>query len=48
MAKGLQTAGEFKIELLKLITTSGLEVDLTTTVMGISLWEDIFLSLIHI
>ena len=36
------TAGEFKLEVLKLVTTSGLEVDLTTTVMGISLWEDIF------
>ena len=42
MAKGLQTAGEFKIELLKLITTSGLEVDLTTTVIGLTLFEDIF------
>ena len=42
MAKGLQTAGEFKIELLKLVTTSGLEVDLTTSVIGLTLFEDIF------
>ena len=42
MAKGLQTAGEFKIEKLKLVTTSGLEVDLTTSVIGLTLFEDIF------
>ena len=35
MAEGIP-AGEFKLEVLKLVTTSGLEVDLTTTVMGIS------------
>ena len=42
MAKGIQTAGEFKIEELKLVTTSGLEVDLTTSVIGLTLFEDIF------
>jgi len=42
MAKGLQTAGEFIIEELKLVTTSGLEVDLTTSVIGLTLFEDIF------
>ena len=42
MAKGLQTAGEFKLDQLKLVTTSGLEVDLTASVMGLSLFEDMF------
>ena len=42
MAKGIQTAGEFIIEELKLVTTSGLEVDLTTSVIGLTLFEDIF------
>ena len=42
MAKGIQTAGEFKLEELNLVTTSGLEVDLTTSVLGLTLFEDIF------
>ena len=42
MAKGIQTAGEFIIEELKLVTTSNLEVDLTTSVIGLTLFEDIF------
>ena len=42
MAQGIQTAGEFKLEVLKLVTTSGLEVDLTTSVVGLTLFEDIF------
>jgi hypothetical protein len=42
MAKGIQTAGEFIIEELKLVTTSGLEVDLITSVIGLTLFEDIF------
>ena len=42
MAKGLQTAGEFKLDQFKLVTTSGLEVDLTTSVVGLTLFEDIF------
>ena len=39
MAKGIQTAGEFIIEELKLVTTSGLKVDLTTSVIGLTLYE---------
>ena len=42
MAEGLQTAGEFKLEQLLLVTTSGLKVDLTTSVLGLTLFEDIF------
>ena len=42
MARGIQTAGEFIIEELKLVTTSGLEVDLITSVIGLTLFEDIF------
>ena len=42
MAKGLQTAGEFQLDQLKLVTTSGLEVNLTTSVVGLTLFEDIF------
>jgi len=42
MAEGIQTAGEFAIEELKLVTSSGLEVDLTTSVIGLTLFEDIF------
>ena len=42
MAKGIQTAGEFEIEELNLVTTSGLEVDLTTSVIGLTLYEDIY------
>ncbi|MAG25169.1 hypothetical protein CMI47_06280 [Candidatus Pacearchaeota archaeon] len=42
MAKGIQTAGEFIIEELRLVTTSGLEVDLITSVVGLTLFEDIF------
>ena len=42
MAKGIQTAGEFQLDQLKLVTTSGLEVNLTTSVVGLTLFEDIF------
>jgi hypothetical protein len=42
MAEGLQHAGQYIIEDLRLVTTSGLEVNLTTSVMGITLFEDIF------
>ena len=42
MAEGLQHAGQYIIEDLRLVTTTGLEVDLTTSVMGITLFEDIF------
>ncbi len=41
MAAGLEHAGQFTIEKLDLITSSGLRVDLITTVMGITLFEDI-------
>ena len=41
MAAGLDHAGQFTIEKLDLITSSGLRVDLITTVMGITLFEDI-------
>ena len=42
MAEGLQHAGQYIIEDLRLVTTSGLEVNLINSVMGISLFEDIF------
>ena len=42
MATGLQTAGEFQLDQLKLVTTSGLEVDLIASVVGLTLFEDIF------
>ena len=38
----MQTAGEFIIEELKLVTTTGLVVDLIGSVMGLTLFEDIF------
>ena len=42
MAEGLQHAGQFVIEDLRLVTTSGLEVNLINSVIGITLFEDIF------
>ena len=41
MAEGLEGAGAFIIDELRLVTTTGLEVDLLTSVMGITLYEDI-------
>ena len=41
MAEGLEGAGAFKIDELVLITTTGLRVDLLTSVMGLTLYEDI-------
>ena len=41
MAKGLQHAGQFHIDDLRLVTTTGLEIDLKTSVLGITLFEDI-------
>ena len=38
----MQTAGEFIIEELKLVTTTGLVIDLIGSVMGLTLFEDIF------
>ena len=42
MAEGLTGPGDFIIEELKLVTTAGLEVDLSTMVMGITIFENIF------
>jgi len=42
MKEGLTGPGDFIIEELKLVTTTGLEVDLSTVVMGITLFENIF------
>ena len=41
MAKGLQHAGDFIVDDLRLVTTTGLEIDLKTLVLGITLFEDI-------
>tara|TARA_Y100000034_G_C6862073_1_gene392479 strand:+ start:111 stop:1535 length:1425 start_codon:yes stop_codon:yes gene_type:complete len=41
-ATGLEHAGQFIIEELDLITSSGLRIDLRTSVMGITIFEDIF------
>ena len=41
MADGLQHAGEFKIDMCELITSTGMRIDLKTTVMGLALFEDI-------
>ena len=42
MAEGLQHAGQYIIEDLRLVTTTGLEVNLINSVIGITLFEDIF------
>ena len=42
MAEGLQHAGQYIIEDLRLVTTTGLEVNLINSVIGITLYEDIF------
>ena len=34
-------AGQFIVDELRLVTTTGLEVDLITSVLGITLFEDI-------
>ena len=41
MAEGIQHAGEFKIDICELITSTGMRIDLKTTVMGLTLFEDI-------
>ena len=41
MADGLQHAGEFKIDICELITSTGMRIDLKTTIMGLTLFEDI-------
>ena len=42
MKEGLTGPGDFIIEELKLVTTTGLVVDLIGSVMGLTLFEDIF------
>ena len=43
MAQGTITgAGNFIIEELKLVTTTGMEIDLRTSIMGLTLFEDMF------
>ena len=44
MAEGLQYAGDFEIEECRLITTTGMEIDLngTGSIVGLTLFEDIF------
>ena len=41
MAEGLQHAGQYIIEDLRLVTTTGLEINLITSVLGITIFEDI-------
>ena len=41
MAEGLEGAGAFIIDQLVLVTSTGLSVDLLTSVMGLTLYEDI-------
>ena len=42
MAEGLTGAGDFELEVLDLVTVSGLTVDLTASCLGIVIYEDIF------
>ena len=42
MAEGLTGAGDFELEVLDLVTVSGMRIDLTTSCMGITIFEDIF------
>ena len=41
-AEGAYTAGDFLVDKLLLVTTSGMEIDLIKSFMGITLYEDIF------
>ena len=41
-AEGAYTAGDFLVDELRLITTSGMEIDLIKSFMSITLYEDIF------
>jgi hypothetical protein len=41
-AEGAYTAGDFIVDKLLLVTTSGMEIDLIKSYMGITLYEDIF------
>ena len=42
MAEGLTGAGDFELEVLDLVTVSGMRIDLTASCMGIVIYEDIF------
>ena len=42
MAEGIFSAGEYIVDKLLLVTTSGLEINLIKSFMGITLYEDIF------
>ena len=42
MAEGLTGAGDFELEVLDLVTVSGMRIDLTASCMGITIFEDIF------
>ena len=42
MAEGLTGAGDFELEVLDLVTVSGMRIDLTTSCIGITIFEDIF------
>ena len=42
MAEGLTGAGDFELEVLDLVTVSGMRVDLKASCMGITIFEDLF------
>ena len=42
MAEGLTGAGDFELEVLDLVTVSGMRIDLTASCIGITIFEDIF------
>ena len=42
MAEGLTGAGDFELEVLDLVTVSGMRIDLTASCMGITIFEDVF------
>ena len=41
MPEGLQHAGEFTIDMCELITSTGMRIDLKSTILGLTLFEDI-------
>ena len=42
MAEGLTGADDFQLEVLDLVTVSGMRIDLTASCIGITIFEDIF------
>ena len=42
MPEGLSGAGDIQLEVLDLVTVSGLTIDLTASCIGIIIYEDIF------